>query len=134
MAACQRIDGCACGVAAKSLLRLTGFPRHFHLSVLEHVGFDYVCLGEGEDTLLELVQCLESSSPTDSIRNIQVTGSTRRRCGLLESLGDLPFLSRELLHEQYGVVHISTQRAAVPCRCACWLATLRVPRSGRGGQ
>ena len=94
-------------------LHATFSPEH----VLEHVGFDYVCLGEGEDALLELVQCLESGSPTDNIRNIQVPGGPRPELRPpLESLDDLPFLSRDLLHEQYGVVHISTQRGCpFPC-------------------
>lgn len=45
--------------------------------VLKTPGFDFVCLGEGEEALLELVQCLEAGERTDNIRNIQVPGGPR---------------------------------------------------------
>jgi radical SAM superfamily enzyme YgiQ (UPF0313 family) len=48
-------------------LHATFSPEH----VLEHPGFDFVCLGEGEDALLELVQRLESGGPTDNIRTFR---------------------------------------------------------------
>ena len=94
-------------------LHATFSPEH----VLEHPGFDFVCLGEGEDALLELVQRLESGGPTDNIRNIQIPGGPRPELRPpIESLDNLPFLARDLLNEQYGVVHISTQRGCpFPC-------------------
>ena len=85
--------------------------------VLESSGFDFVCLGEGEEALLELVTCLESGKATDNIRNIQVRGGARPLLRPpLESLDDLPFLARDLLDENHGVVHIATQRGCpFPC-------------------
>ncbi|MEZ6127871.1 MAG: radical SAM protein [Planctomycetaceae bacterium] len=86
-------------------------------AVLQHPGFDFVCLGEGEEALLELVNRLEAGEPTDDIRNIQVPGGSRPELRPpVESLDALPFLSRDLLDEQFGVVHISTQRGCpFPC-------------------
>jgi len=86
-------------------------------AVLESPGFDFVCLGEGEEALLELVTRLENGQPTDDIRNIQVRGGMRPTLRPpLASLDDLPFLARDLLDEQYGVVHIATQRGCpFPC-------------------
>ncbi len=85
--------------------------------VLKHPGFDFVCLGEGEEALLELVTRLDNGEPTDNIRNIQVPGGSRPELRPpVESLDSLPFLARDLLDEQYGVVHISTQRGCpFPC-------------------
>ena len=85
--------------------------------VLKTPGFDFVCLGEGEEALLELVQRLEAGERTDDIRNIQVPGGSRPELRPpVESLDALPFLARDLLNEQYGVVHISTQRGCpFPC-------------------
>ncbi|MEZ6059346.1 MAG: radical SAM protein [Planctomycetaceae bacterium] len=86
-------------------------------AVLEQPGFDYVCLGEGEDALLELVTKLETGKPTDDIRNIQVPGGKRPELRPpIASLDELPFQARDLLDEQYGVVHIATQRGCpFPC-------------------
>ena len=40
--------------------------------VLRHDGIDYVCLGEGEAALLDLVNALESGQPATGIANIWV--------------------------------------------------------------
>jgi hypothetical protein len=86
-------------------------------AVLASPGFDYVCLGEGEEALLELVQCLEAGLPTDGIRNIQIPDGPRPELRPpIGSLDALPFLARDLLDEKYGVVHIATQRGCpFPC-------------------
>ena len=49
--------------------------------VLRHDGFDYVCLGEGETALLELVEALETGREIadGSIANIWAKGGTRPR-------------------------------------------------------
>lgn len=85
--------------------------------VLAAPGFDYVCLGEGEEALLELVEALEANRATDSIRNIQTPGGERPELRPpVPKLDDLPFIARDLLDEKYGVVHITTQRGCpFPC-------------------
>src|SRR5690606_39223146 len=45
--------------------------------VLDNPGFDYVCLGEGEAAMLDLVSALESGGPADGIANIWVKGGGR---------------------------------------------------------
>lgn len=85
--------------------------------VLANPGFDYVCLGEGEEATLELVQALEAGKPAHDIANIWVKGG--KRPGLrnpFEPLDALPFLARDLLDEPPGVVHMATQRGCpFPC-------------------
>ncbi len=87
--------------------------------VLASPGFDYVCLGEGEQAMLELVQHLERSggTPPEGIRNIWPKGGERPAVREpFAPLEDLPFLARDLLDEKYGVVHIVTQRGCpFPC-------------------
>jgi radical SAM superfamily enzyme YgiQ (UPF0313 family) len=87
--------------------------------VLRHDGFDYVCLGEGEAALLELVEALEAGRDmTDgSIANIWAKGGSRPRLrDPIEPLDSVPFLARDMLDEKWGVRHLSTQRGCpFPC-------------------
>ncbi len=86
---------------------------------LKHPGIDYVCLGEGEAPLLDLVQAVAArgSARDGEIDNIWVKGGARPRMRPpLEPIDDLPFMARDLLDEHYGVVHMATQRGCpFPC-------------------
>jgi anaerobic magnesium-protoporphyrin IX monomethyl ester cyclase len=84
--------------------------------VLAHDGFDYVCLGEGEAPLLDLVNAMEAGE-TREIANIWAKGGTRPKLRpRIEPLDAIPFLARDLLDERWGVHHISTQRGCpFPC-------------------
>lgn len=86
--------------------------------VLSRPGFDYVCVGEGEEALLELVQALERDGRvTAPIANIQARGGppvTPRKP--FEPIDALPWMARDLLGEEHGVVHMTTQRGCpFPC-------------------
>ena len=87
--------------------------------VLSHEGFDYVCLGEGEAALLDLVNTLDLGiSPIDiNIANIWVRGGERPRLrDPIEPLDSIPFMARDMLDERWGVHHVSTQRGCpFPC-------------------
>ena len=87
--------------------------------VLRHDGIDYVCLGEGEEALLELVNALEAGIPaTDGhIRNIWAKNGTRPMLrNPIEPLDAVPFMARDMLDERWGVRYISTQRGCpFPC-------------------
>ena len=80
-------------------------------------GVDFVCLGEGEAALLELVQALEAGAPTDGIGNIQAKRAPRPKLRPpIEPIDSLPFTARDMLDERWGVVHVSTQRGCpFPC-------------------
>ena len=88
-------------------------------SVLGSPGFDYVCHGEGEEPMLDLVRALDKRGrvPALGIRNIQVRGGTRPALRPpIEPIDKLPFLARDMLDEKYGVVHVTTQRGCpFPC-------------------
>ncbi len=86
--------------------------------LLSSPGFDYVCLGEGEQPMLDLVRALEHGAATDRIDNIWARGSSRRPelRAPLAPLDRLPFMARDLLDEPNGTVHMTTQRGCpFPC-------------------
>lgn len=85
--------------------------------VLAAPGFDYVCLGEGEEATLELVEALERGAPTDRIANVWAKGAPRPSLRPpFSPLDRMPFTARDLLDERPGVVHVSTQRGCpFPC-------------------
>jgi radical SAM superfamily enzyme YgiQ (UPF0313 family) len=85
--------------------------------VLRHDGIDYVCLGEGEAALLDLVNALQSGLPTADIPNIWAKFGKRPRLrNPIEPVDAIPFLARDMLDERWGVRHLSTQRGCpFPC-------------------
>jgi radical SAM superfamily enzyme YgiQ (UPF0313 family) len=85
--------------------------------VLRHDGIDYVCLGEGEAALLDLVNALEGGQPASDIANIWTKHGPRPKLrNPIEPLDAVPFLARDMLDERWGVRHLSTQRGCpFPC-------------------
>jgi radical SAM superfamily enzyme YgiQ (UPF0313 family) len=85
--------------------------------VLRHDGIDYVCLGEGEAPLLDLVNALGSGRDASGTANIWVKGGARPVLrNPIEPLDAVPFLARDMLDEHWGVRHITTQRGCpFPC-------------------
>ena len=85
--------------------------------VLKSPGIDYVCLGEGESALLDLVEALAAGGDTTAIGNIWAKGAPRPAIRPpVEPIDSIPFAARDLLDERYGVVHVSTQRGCpFPC-------------------
>jgi len=79
---------------------ITALPQE----TLEQPSIDYIVCGEGELTLLELVQALERSKPVETIRGI---GFKRGRESiinpprqLIEDLNSLPFPARDLVPKE----------------------------------
>ena len=88
-------------------------------NVLEHPGFDYVCLGEGEEALLDLLNAMQRGEPIQNgtIDNIWVRGGTRPKLRPpFEPIDALPYMARDMLNERHGVTHMVTQRGCpFPC-------------------
>lgn len=86
--------------------------------VLETPGFDYVCVGEGEQAMLELVEALEQGEyPADGIPNIRVRGGPAPPLRPpFEPIDALPFMARDMLGEKHGIRNIVTQRGC-PYTC-----------------
>ncbi len=86
-------------------------------AVLANPGVDFVCLGEGEGPLLDLVEALEAGRSPAGLPNLQLPGGPRPRLRPpFAPLDDLPFVARDLLDERPGVIHVATQRGCpFPC-------------------
>ncbi|HEU0120080.1 MAG TPA: radical SAM protein [Bryobacteraceae bacterium] len=86
-------------------------------AVLAAPGFDFACMGEGEEALLDLVETLAAGKSAHGLGNIWVRGGFRPVLRKpVEHLDQLPFAARDLLAEPHGVVQLSTQRGCpFPC-------------------
>ena len=87
--------------------------------VLDTGGFDYVCIGEGEQAMLEFVQAYERGElPSKKIKNIRGQSDPMPKMRApFEPFDELPFMARDMLQEQPGIVHMETQRGC-PFRCS----------------
>ena len=85
--------------------------------VLASDGFDAVCLGEGEIAMLRWIESLASNGCDAHIDNIWHAGGQRPQLAQpFAPIDALPFMARDLLDEQQGVVHMTTQRGCpFPC-------------------
>jgi len=92
-------------------------PTFSPTQVLGSPGFDYVCLGEGEEAMLDLVTALQNGESAAGIDNIWVRDGTRPPLRTpFEPLDDMPFMARDMLDEYEGCVHMTTQRGCpFPC-------------------
>jgi len=88
-------------------------------SVLESGAFDYVCIGEGEKAVCDILSCMEKSEDISTARipNICVKGSGPPKLRPPASVDYLPFMARDILNEPHGVIHISAMRGC-PFPCA----------------
>jgi anaerobic magnesium-protoporphyrin IX monomethyl ester cyclase len=88
-------------------------------SVLESGAFDYVCIGEGEKAVCDILSCMEKGEDirTARISNIWVKGSGPPKLRPPASVDSLPFMARDILNETHGIVHINAMRGC-PFPCA----------------
>jgi len=91
--------------------------------VLEDPLFDAVCIGEGEEALVELANCLAAGADPSCIRNLCVRTSDGIICNLVrplrQNLDSLPFLDKQLFFRAGAFVealNIVTGRGC-PYRC-----------------
>jgi radical SAM superfamily enzyme YgiQ (UPF0313 family) len=88
-------------------------------SVLESEWFDYLCLGEGEEAVCDLLSCFETGEGFSAgrIANVWPKGTSRPEIRRpLDPLDKMPFMARDLLDERHGVMHVTTQRGCpFPC-------------------
>lgn len=99
----------------------------FFPEMIREPGVDAVCIGEGEMTMLEVVDRLSLGKPIDDVRNlwVKVNGAISRNSlrPLIEDLDSLPFADRDLFYRRCslirnnGVRHFLTGRGC-PYRCS----------------
>jgi anaerobic magnesium-protoporphyrin IX monomethyl ester cyclase len=101
--------------------------------VLGSGAFDFACIGEGEEALLELLDTLAAGADPGkaAIRNIRCRGAPPPPLRPPLGLDQLPFVARDLLDERHGVLHLSTQRGCpFPCTF-CAAGSLRALYPGQ---
>lgn len=95
-------------------------PTFAPVSVLEAHGIDAVCLGEGEEAVNELLSFLENGGNIENaaIANIWIKNAPRPVLRPpIPDLNQLPFIARDMLDEQHGIINITTQRGC-PFQCS----------------
>jgi radical SAM superfamily enzyme YgiQ (UPF0313 family) len=87
-------------------------------AVMETGTFDYVCVGEGEKAVCDMLSCMGKGEDirTACIPNIWMKGSGPPKLHPPISIDSLPFMARDLLDEIEGVIHMSTMRG---CPFSC---------------
>lgn len=72
---------------------------------MEKTGADYVVLGEGEETILELLDAIENKRPVDNIKGIAYQNGGKyfinERRPLIKDIDSLPFQAYELFNMTY---------------------------------
>ncbi len=92
-------------------------PTFSSESVLEEPGVDFVCLGEGELAFADFLNALQSGNTPSGIKNIRGKNEARPPMyAPFSPIDSLPFMARDLLNENNGVYHMTTQRGCpFPC-------------------
>ncbi len=116
----QRAREVAAALGAEGLGPIVAGGLHPTFSpqeVLETPGITYVCIGEGEEPMLDLCRALDLGEPVIGIDNIWAPGGLKPKMRPpIEELDSMPFMARDMLDERHGVAHISTQRGCpFPC-------------------
>ena len=108
--------------------------------VMEFDCFDYLCVGEGDEALPELLARLDADDRTDDIGNIwarQPDGSVVQNAvrPLLKSLDDLPFFDKsihyDLVPEMSHEYHTNTSRGCVYSCSFCFYQPIQQVYGGR---
>ena len=118
------------------------YPTSVPDKILEHDFVDYVCVGEGEEALLELCNALNNGGKTDIIENIWVKRNGRiiknplRQ--LTTSLDAFPYPDKELFHETYkgfsvDFYNVIASRGCVYSCSYCYNSYINILYSGGNG-
>ncbi len=110
--------------------------------VVDYPGVDYICIGEGEEALLEVMDRLDSGAPATDIPGLWAKDAAgnwlRNPVGNLEPLDQYPPPDRELYYDKYpllagfGVKRFMTQRGC-PYKCSyCFEPALAELYDGKG--
>lgn len=114
----------------------TSAPEHVAKSGL----FDAVCMGEGEETLLEVLRAIENKEPLNAVQNVCLkSGDEIIKNPLRPLIGDLdslPFPEKEPFYEKYPLMKkfytMMTSRHC-PFKCTfCYNSTYRDMYKGNG--
>ena len=124
-------------VCPDALVVMGGYHPSFNYdSVLENDSVDLVIRGEGEETLLELVQTLENGGDLSNVKGIAYDNVVTPARPLITDLDSLPFPARHLLPmDHYKLLNMKTRMSTMitsrgcPMQCSfCASAALHGPK------
>lgn len=69
--------------------------------VIKHDCIDYICIGEGESSILKFAKSLQEGSIPDTMYNIVKEGFVDKAFPILEDVNKLPFPDKDLYYEKY---------------------------------
>jgi anaerobic magnesium-protoporphyrin IX monomethyl ester cyclase len=91
-------------------------------SCVSDPGIDAICVGEGDEAIIEVVECLESGKSVEGIPNIMIScDSDMNLRSFVHDFDSIPFMDRELVYSysemaRFGIKGIWTSRGCVfPC-------------------
>lgn len=107
---------------AKIFTLLGGVHPTFDRSCIDDPGIDAICVGEGDEAIVDVVERLENGGNLTGIPNILTSsGSPLILRNLVKDLDAIPFMDRELIYSypemaNFGIKGIWTSRGcAFPC-------------------
>lgn len=113
----------------------------FFPEFIEAEGVDVICRGEGEHSLLEFVEALQSNKDYTSIKNLWIKSNGKIYRNevrpLIEDLDSLPFIDREILnrYKHYQKQHrrVMLSGRGCPYRCSyCFNHSYNTLYNGKG--
>ena len=91
-------------------------------SCIDDPNIDALCVGEGDEAIIDVVNCLEKGGSIEDIPNILVSSESELKLrNFIEDLDSLPFMDRELVYSypemaKFGIKGIWASRGCVfPC-------------------
>ena len=80
----------------------------FYPDIINNEQIDFVCIGESEYAMLELIDSLEENKPTNKIKNIFANQNKKiyknPLRNLIEDLDQLPFPNRDIYYNKYPIL------------------------------
>jgi radical SAM superfamily enzyme YgiQ (UPF0313 family) len=109
----------------------------FFPEVINSPYLDYICLGEGEQAMLDLVRALEKGEDTEHIPNIWTKNNQNPLRPIPDDLDEIPFADRTLYYKYPFLRNLSTKKflasRGCPFHCTfCYNHTIQEMYRGKG--
>ena len=86
----------------KHIIRIMGGPHPtFFQDILKEMELDAICVGEGDNAIVEIVNRVEKNENLNNIKNIMTKNNDNFEKELISDLDKLPFLDRDILYDNY---------------------------------
>lgn len=84
----------------KSTVRIMGGPHPtYYPEILGECDLDAICIGEGDNAIIEIIRRVENNSNLSNIPNVLCRDNKSFTKELIQNLDALPFVDREIIYE-----------------------------------